>query len=176
MVFFDYSRFTITFDAMQHEVYLGLGSNLGRRKEIIEEAILAISSEAEVESVSHWYETEPWGYDSENAFLNICIRVFTSHSVEILLEKLQTIEQNLGRTRNGSGYSDRGIDIDILFFGQLIVNTIDLEIPHPRMASRNFVMRPLNDVGKNFRHPVLNKTVNELFVLSLDPAKITRID
>lgn len=161
---------------MKSEVYLGLGANLGDREQYLKSAVGALGDCMEVKKVSRVYQTDPWGYESNEVYYNICICGHTELNPEELLNELQQIEKSLGRERKGEGYSDRTIDIDILFFGNLIHKSDRLQIPHPQIAHRNFVLAPLNDVGKNFIHPYLMKTVNELFVLSLDHSKANRVD
>lgn len=161
---------------METTVFLGLGSNVGDRKKYLEQAVRLLQNEVRVEAVSSTYATEPWGYQSENGYYNSCLRGKTTLSPEELLDLMHQVEQTLGRVRLSNGYSDRTIDVDLLFYGDLIHRSDRLVLPHPAIPYRNFVLAPLNDVGKNFRHPVYGRTVNELFVLSLDDSNIARID
>jgi len=132
-----------------HKVFLSLGSNVGNRDEMISEAIRLIGDRiGTIERTSNIYETDPWGFESENKFLNAVVCVMTDLSPRKLLRSTQTIERKLGRTqksRNGI-YHDRTIDIDILLYDDLHVNEPDLVIPHPLMQEREFVMKPLKEV------------------------------
>lgn len=132
-----------------HKVYLGLGTNLGNRKRNIREAIEKIGEQiGEIVRQSALYETKPWGFSSPNDFINACILVETPLAPQQLLEATQHIERQMGRTGksiNGE-YQDRIIDIDILLYDDLHVNQPDLQIPHPLMEQRDFVMIPLKEI------------------------------
>lgn len=132
-----------------HKVYLGLGTNLGNRKRNIREAIEKIEEQiGNVIRQSALYETKPWGFSSPNDFINACILVETPLAPRQLLETTQHIERQMGRTGksiNGE-YQDRIIDIDILLYDDLHVNQPDLQIPHPLMEQRDFVMTPLKEI------------------------------
>ena len=132
-----------------HIVYLSLGTNLGNRKRNIREAIMKIEEQiGVVERQSALYETKPWGFVSPNDFINACVRVSTSLTPRQLLEETQCIERNLVRTvesTNGE-YHDRIIDIDILLYDDLHIDEPDLQIPHPLMNEREFVMIPLKEI------------------------------
>lgn len=140
-----------------HRVYLGLGSNLGDREEHIRKAVALIGEKVGlVIRQSSLIETEPWGFESENRFLNGVILVETSLPPRQLLRATQKIERSLGRKRKStdsslqspdfSKYSDRPIDIDILLYDDLTIDEPDLKIPHPLMEQRDFVMIPLNEI------------------------------
>ncbi len=140
-----------------HRVYLGLGSNLGEREEHIRKAVALIGEKVGlVIRQSSLIETEPWGFESENRFLNGVILVETSLTPRQLLRATQKIERSLGRKRKStdsslqspdfSKYSDRPIDIDILLYDDLTIDEPDLKIPHPLMEQRDFVMIPLNEI------------------------------
>ena len=134
----------------KHRVFLGLGSNLGDRQANIERAIELISERVgEVIRRSSLIETEPWGFDSENKFLNGVILCETTLTPRQVLRKTQKIERDMGRKKKTSSlqYSDRPIDIDILLYDNLTVDEPDLKIPHPRMQDREFVMIPLKEIG-----------------------------
>lgn len=133
----------------QHKVYLGLGSNLGNRKAIMREAIEKINEKVgAVVRQSSFYETAPWGYESPNKFINACIRIDSPLAPHDLLETTQKIEHELGRVHKTSlnRYEDRIIDIDILLYDNLEISEPDLQIPHPLMYKRDFVMRPLKEI------------------------------
>ena len=131
------------------EIYLGLGSNLGDKCLHLRTAINEIEKRiGHVECQSAFVETEPWGFDSDNTFVNAVVRVDTALSPLDLLKETQTIEREMGRkhkTVDGK-YSDRIIDIDILLYGDAEINLPELVVPHPRMYERDFVMKPLEEV------------------------------
>ena len=132
-----------------HIAYLSLGSNLGDRHATMQQAILLLDSQAgTVDRVSSAIETEPWGFESANKFLNMCVRITTTLSPEQLLATTKDIELQLGRTTksvNGQ-YHDRPIDIDILTYDDIHINTPSLTLPHPYMHERDFVMIPLREI------------------------------
>jgi len=135
---------------VKHKVFLGLGSNLGERQANIERAIELISERVgEVIRRSSLIETEPWGFESENKFLNGVILCETTLTPRQVLRKTQKIERDMGRKKktNSHLYTDRPIDIDILLYDDLTVDEPDLKIPHPRMQEREFVMIPLKEIG-----------------------------
>ena len=134
-----------------HQVYLGLGSNLGDRRQNIEQAIVLIGERVgTVVRQSSLIETEPWGFASDNRFLNGVVCCMTQLSPRQVLRATQQIERILGRRHktppNARHYSDRPIDIDILLYDQLTVQEPDLQIPHPLMQQRDFVMIPLREI------------------------------
>ena len=136
-------------ESNSHIAYLSLGSNLGDRHATMLSAILLLDSQAgSVDRVSSAIETEPWGFGSANKFLNMCVRITTTLSPEQLLATTKDIELQLGRTTksvNGQ-YHDRPIDIDILTYDDLHINTPSLTLPHPHMHERDFVMIPLREI------------------------------
>ena len=132
-----------------HKIYLGLGSNLGNRKENLAYAIRLIGERVgKVLRVSSFIETEPWGFESENIFVNAVILCETDLTPRQLLGATQKIEREMGRQKKSTdgGYSDRCIDIDILLYDDLRVDEPDLQIPHPLMLKRDFVMIPLREI------------------------------
>ena len=134
-----------------HILYLSLGSNLGDRHATMRSAISLIKDEVgTVDRESSPLETEPWGFESQNKFLNMCIRVLTMLSPEQVLDATQDIERRLGRTTKSvdGHYHDRPIDIDILLYDDLHVSTPQLTLPHPHMHERDFVMVPLREIYK----------------------------
>lgn len=132
-----------------HTVYLSLGSNLGDRKATMRRAIGLLNERAgSVDRQSSFIETEPWGFESTNKFLNMCVRLLTTLSPEQLLLATKQIERELGRTQksvNGQ-YHDRPIDIDILMYDNVHIDSDDLTLPHPHMQEREFVMKPLREI------------------------------
>jgi len=141
--------------------YLGLGTNLGNRKENLSKAIEAISLKMSISKQSSLYETTAWGYTEQPDFLNQVIQVETNLSPLRLLNFLKKTEVELGRVENFR-YGPRLIDIDILFYDDLVITTSRLQIPHPMLPERAFVLVPLNEIAPGYIHPVLKKTVAEL--------------
>ena len=134
---------------MSYTVYLGLGSNLGNRKAILNDAIALINERVgEVVRQSSFLETEPWGFESSNQFLNACLCVNTELAPRQLLEATQVIEKEMGRAHKTMNrkYQDRIIDIDILMIDDLKIDEPDLKVPHPLMEERDFVMIPLKEI------------------------------
>jgi len=146
-----------------NKVYLNTGSNDGdrlsnlyRAKEFIEHRI------GNLISISHIYETEPWGYASIKSFYNQCLYLESTLEPENILMGIIGIEREMGRIRSGESYTDRIIDIDILFYNNLIINTKELTIPHPRLHERRFVLVPLAEIAEDFIHPVFEKSIIRL--------------
>lgn len=134
---------------MSYTVYLGLGSNLGNRKAILNDAIALINERVgEVVRQSSFLETEPWGFESPNQFLNACLCVNTELAPRQLLETTQAVEKEMGRAHKtvNRKYQDRIIDIDILMIDDLKIDEPDLKVPHPLMEERDFVMIPLKEI------------------------------
>lgn len=134
-----------------HQVYLGLGSNLGERKELIQKAITLVNERiGTVTRQSSLIETEPWGFESSHKFLNGVILCETALTPREVLKETQKIERELGRKKKTTlNYKDRPIDIDILLYDDLKVDEPDLKIPHPLMHQRDFVMIPLKEIITN---------------------------
>lgn len=134
---------------INHQVYLGLGSNLGDCRKNLERAIRLIGDRVgQVTRQSSFIETEPWGFESPNKFMNAVILCETTKTPREVLKLTQQIERDMGRRKKSvaGGYADRPIDIDILLYDDLNVDEPDLKIPHPLMHERDFVMRPLNEI------------------------------
>lgn len=147
-------------------VYLGLGTNLGDKAANLHAAVHLISGKiGKVISLSSFYATAPWGFESENSFLNAAICVETSLSPLEVLHRTQEIERTLGRTHKSTGgiYHDRIIDIDLLLYNKEIIQTSELTIPHPLMLQRDFVMNPLVEIASDVVHPVFGKKLSALF-------------
>lgn len=147
-------------------VFLALGSNIGDCPNNLREAIAHIEKRiGGVISLSAFYETVPWGFVSEHTFQNAVAEVETTLSPIVLLETAKSIELEMGRNLSDlkPGYADRIIDIDLLFIDNLICSSDKLTIPHPLMHLRDFVLKPMMDIAPDFIHPVLNKTIRELW-------------
>lgn len=145
-------------------VYLSLGTNLGDRESNLNEAVTMIKERiGSISSVSAFYQTAPWGFESPNEFINLALACKTVLSPTELLTTTQQIEVELGRTKKSNGnYSDRLIDIDILYYDQLVLNTHCLTIPHPLLHLREFVLTPLQEIAPHLFHPLFHKTTEEM--------------
>jgi len=149
--------------------YLSLGSDMGNRYSNLCLAEDFITERAgKIIERSPVYETEPVGFISERWFLNMVLSVETGLGPAELMESLLVIESLMGRIREGKGYTSRIIDIDILLYGNMIINEKGLEIPHPGMSRRRFVLVPLADIAPNVLHPVLNTSISDLVPLCGD--------
>ncbi len=146
---------------MQKTVYLSLGSNLGDRGANLRRAIAALGTLGAVTAVSSLYETEPVEFTAQPWFLNCAIALETELMPKQLLTRLLAIEQQFGRRRT-QPKGPRTLDIDILLFGNAVVDTAALTIPHPAMHERRFVLEPLAEIAPDARHPILKHTVREL--------------
>lgn len=152
------------------KVYLGLGTNLGDKEQNLRDAVQKIEEQVgKIVSLSAFYVTAPWGFSSDNSFLNAAACVETKLSPLEVLQETQMIEKELGRTQKSVNrmYSDRLIDIDLLLYEDLILSAVtpsgaELNLPHPLMAERDFVMKPLAEIAPELVHPVLGKTMREL--------------
>ncbi len=146
------------------KAYIGLGTNIGnKRRNLITAAVLLAERAGDVLSISSFYETEPWGFESDNTFLNAALLLETELEPLQLLSLTQEIEKEMGRTQKSDGeYHDRIIDLDILLYDLCVINEAALVVPHPLMHKRQFVMEPLAEIAPMLVHPVLNKTMLEL--------------
>lgn len=144
--------------------YLGLGTNVGnKRRNMITAAALLAERVGDILALSGFYETEPWGFESENFFLNAAVKLKTSFSPLEVLQITQQIEKELGRTEKSNGvYHDRIIDIDILLYEDEVLQIPELTLPHPLMYERKFVMDPLAEIAPFVVHPVLKERIIDL--------------
>lgn len=159
------------------KVYLLLGGNQGDKRFVFEETAKMLNERVgKISRSSGIYETEPWGFQSEDMFWNQVLELSVMISAQEVLEKIQQIEHQLGRERKGAQYESRIIDIDILFYDEQIVESPDLTIPHPRIRERKFVLVPLNEIVPGMIHPVLGKTINQLLSECPDQLKVEKVD
>ena len=144
-----------------HTVFLALGSNVGNKKENIKRAVSALEKKVKKIQIAKLYETKPMYFENQDMFINTVIKGQTQLSPTELLAFVKLLESDLGRQKRFTN-GPREIDIDILFYDNLIYQTTKLQIPHPRMAERNFVLQPLVDLNPNIIHPSLHKTAQKL--------------
>ncbi|MBU0580834.1 MAG: 2-amino-4-hydroxy-6-hydroxymethyldihydropteridine diphosphokinase [Candidatus Margulisbacteria bacterium] len=145
-------------------VYLGLGSNLGERKNNILKAIELLAKKPKIEIIqkASLIETQPEGNINQNDFINTVLEIETSFSAQELLQFILKVEKEMGRTRQEK-WGPRIIDIDIIFYHDQVINEKDLIIPHPHLAQRYFILKSLVELCPNFKHPLLKKTMLKLF-------------
>jgi GTP cyclohydrolase-4 len=155
-------------------VYLGLGANLGDRRYNLIRARGFLAQKGRVRQMSSFYETEPWGYQEQPRFLNAACCLVTSLSPDELLSQIKKIEHALGRVPSFAN-APRPIDIDILFYGEQIIQTPQLIIPHPRLEERAFVLIPLVEITPDLVHPVSRRTIAELAEKVAGKEKVKRL-
>ena len=154
-------------------IVLSLGSNLGDRTSYLQQATQQLKSFGEITGISSTYETPPVGFEADTNFLNICIELDTHLSPKDLLSGIHSIESEMGRIRSEEGYISRTIDIDIIFFGEQILQSETLHIPHPSFRERKFVLKPLIDLGIHRTDPVTHLTVEQLLNNCIDKTPIS---
>ena len=159
-------------------IYLGLGSNMGDRMGQLRKATEMISKTiGKVAKKSHFYETQPWGNTEQDTFLNQVLMVNTTLDPRDILKEITSIEREMGRSRKDSEkWGPRPIDIDILLYGKRVVRDKGLEIPHPELHKRAFVLVPLMEIAPDYEHPVLKKQIDELFMSCEDPSEVIMLD
>ena len=154
---------------------MALGTNLGNRFEYLQRAVDAIFKQiGTITNISAMYQTPALGFDGAD-FLNCVVALHTQYPAEVVLSKILSIEKALGRHRSkGSGYASRVIDIDILFYNQDIINQADLQVPHPQIAHRKFVLQPLVDIAPQLLHPVFQNTLADMLLQSADSSVVVK--
>jgi len=155
------------------KVILSIGSNLGdRTKNLLSAASLIDQNIGTIIKCSSVYETEPWGFNTDDQFLNQVLMIDTNDNPSEVMNKIIIIEESSGRIREASSYHSRNIDIDILFFDDMIISENNLQIPHPRLHLRNFTMIPLAEIAADFMHPVLGEKLIALAKKCEDRKKV----
>jgi 2-amino-4-hydroxy-6-hydroxymethyldihydropteridine diphosphokinase len=158
-----------------NKAYLLLGSNEGDRMQWLQQALEQINEHCgEIRQQSHIYETAAWGIEEQPDFLNLAICIHTTLSAQDLLAGIRAIENQLGRQRKLK-WGQRTLDIDILFFDNEIIDTEELELPHPFIQERRFALVPMNELAADLLHPVLHKTISELLHECPDKLEVKRI-
>jgi 2-amino-4-hydroxy-6-hydroxymethyldihydropteridine diphosphokinase len=158
--------------------YLLLGSNLEDKVDMLKKAVVALqNANCNVKAQSGYYLTEAWGVRDQPDFVNQAIEIETDFTPAELLRRVLSIETKFGRVREeGKQWQPRTIDIDILLYGDTLVKTNHLEIPHPRMKERNFVLLPLMEIAPELIHPTLKKTIEDLYMESDDESEVLRME
>lgn len=160
----------------RQQAILHLGSNMGKRLEHLKEACQRLEFKAgRILQKSKVYETQPWGNPDQPDFLNMAIRLETKSNPDDLLRTIHYIEKEMGRERDKK-WEPRIIDIDMILFGDLVIHTLDLTIPHPEMHLRNFVLVPLLDIAPDWTHPVFGTTIEDLYWNSEDPLEVIMLE
>ena len=159
---------------MKHNCYISIGSNLGDRLLNIDRSIVELSFFTKIIQYSSYYETQSWGYHDDNDYVNIVVHVQTSLRPDVLLKKLKFIESKMGRKLNNNVYySARLIDLDILFFDDIVYEKNDLIVPHPKLYNRKFVLVPLCEISPKFKCPVKKTTIEHLLLQTHDDSRIS---
>ena len=154
------------------KIYLHTGSNIGHRENNLEQANeLIVAHIGPIKMQSGLYETEAWGLTDQPNFLNQALEIESGLSASEVMEQIINIELKMGRVREQK-WAPRLIDIDILFFGDQIIKTKELTVPHPHMHKRNFVLVPLLEIASDFVHPEFNLSIRQLYKLSIDPLNV----
>jgi 2-amino-4-hydroxy-6-hydroxymethyldihydropteridine diphosphokinase len=160
---------------MMKNVFLSIGTNLGNREKNLQQAIAEIhNSIGQVLMSSSIYQTEPWGFQAEEEFLNMVVKIESDFTPIVLLEKVLKTESEMGRVRGPEHFSSRLIDIDILLYDNIIVDKENLKIPHPLLQERRFVLVPLCEIAAELIHPALKRSFAELLENCKDRGKVKK--
>lgn len=158
------------------KLYLLLGGNLGDKKQVFAEVAKRLTELlGEITALSSIYETEPWGFESEDIFWNQVLEFSTRFSAEEVLLLTQHLEADMGRVRKENQYTSRIIDIDILFYGNQVINQENLVVPHPRIQERKFALIPLCEIASTLVHPVFQKSVEQLLNECNDSLRVEKV-
>jgi 2-amino-4-hydroxy-6-hydroxymethyldihydropteridine diphosphokinase len=154
------------------KVYISIGSNLGNKLQNLQDAIFMLGKEVgNILTISKVYQSVSWGFEADD-FLNACIELDTRSSPQIILKKVLSIEKKMGRERfNEGGYESRSIDIDLLYYEDIVLHSDELTIPHPKLQERKFVLLPLADIAPQLYHPILKKDTRNLLQECKDESK-----
>ena len=160
-----------------HEVYLGIGGNIGKKKfNFLKTYILIKKKLGKVLQASSVYETPPWGFNSPDNFWNMVIKIETDLSPDELIAGIISIEDSFCRVRTEGIYRSRKMDIDILYYDNIVLDSITLTIPHPKIQDRLFVLVPLSEIAPEHKHPLLKMTTLELLENCKDRSAIKKIE
>jgi 2-amino-4-hydroxy-6-hydroxymethyldihydropteridine diphosphokinase len=160
-----------------HQVFLGIGGNIGNKHNNLTNVLLLIEKElGAIRKKSSVYETPPWRFQAEENFWNMVVKIETRLNPDELLQKIKTIEEEFGRKPRTEDYSSREMDIDILYFDDLVIENERLKIPHPHIAERLFVTVPLAEIAPEKKHPLLQKTSRKLLESCGDKSEIKKIE
>ncbi len=147
------------------EYYLNIGSNMGDRRDNLYRAVVALVAGMDNCAVSSMVESEPWGFESENRFMNLGMRLSSDLEPQAMLDRIHEIEHYLGsashRDEHG-GYIDRLVDIDIVAIDDMVINTATLQVPHPHLPERDFFLKPMIQLAPDWRHPVTGLTASQM--------------
>lgn len=160
----------------KHSVYLCIGGNEGDREANLEETLDFLDFNfGDVMETSSVYESEAWGMENAEPFLNQVVRIESELTAEEILQEIAELEEYYGRERKAGKYLPREMDVDILFYDTEIMETEKLQVPHPRLHLRRFVLEPLNEIAAEFVHPTLKKTVTELLKECEDKSQVKKL-
>jgi 2-amino-4-hydroxy-6-hydroxymethyldihydropteridine diphosphokinase len=162
--------------SINNTAFIGIGSNRGNRKENCETAVKIIAAHKNTAIIkkSSLYETEAWGEESHDNFINYVAEIKTGKNVFNFFSLLQQTENKIGKQKEGF-WGPRNIDIDLLFFGQEIINEPELKVPHPFLHLRRFVIEPLSEIAPDFIHPIINQSIKVLLKNLTDTKKVLKI-
>jgi 2-amino-4-hydroxy-6-hydroxymethyldihydropteridine diphosphokinase len=159
-----------------HKVFLGIGGNIGNKADNFNKVYTLIKNElGEIVKSSSVYETPPWGFSADENFWNQVLLVETELSPDELLRKIAEIENQFGRKREIGKYNSREMDMDILYYDDIFIESENLIIPHPRIQHRKFVLVPLNEIAPDFKHPLLRLTSFQMLEICRDQSVILKL-